>query len=39
MKEEGDELMLALKETRTQMDKLMWFSEMNSKGFRKILKK
>ncbi|KAI8986544.1 Glycerophosphoryl diester phosphodiesterase family-domain-containing protein [Pilobolus umbonatus] len=37
--DENDELILALKETRSQIDKLMWFAEMNSKGFRKILKK
>jgi glycerophosphodiester phosphodiesterase len=37
--EETDELALALKETRNQMNKLMWFAELNSKGFRKILKK
>ncbi|GAA5810534.1 hypothetical protein MFLAVUS_003957 [Mucor flavus] len=37
--EESDELVLALKETRSQMNKLMWFAELNSKGFRKILKK
>ncbi|KAI9484016.1 MAG: Glycerophosphoryl diester phosphodiesterase family-domain-containing protein [Benjaminiella poitrasii] len=37
--EESDELVLALKETRNQMNKLLWFSELNAKGFRKILKK
>lgn len=37
--DEKDELVLALKETRNQMNKLMWFAELNSKGFRKILKK
>lgn len=37
--DEKDELVLALKETQNQMKKLMWFAEMNSKGFRKILKK
>ncbi|KAI9339738.1 Glycerophosphoryl diester phosphodiesterase family-domain-containing protein [Pilaira anomala] len=37
--EENDELVLALKEIRSQMNKLMWFAELNSKGFRKILKK
>jgi glycerophosphodiester phosphodiesterase len=37
--DEKDELVLALKETKIQMNKLMWFAEMNSKGFRKILKK
>ncbi|KAI8968526.1 Glycerophosphoryl diester phosphodiesterase family-domain-containing protein [Mycotypha africana] len=36
---ENDELLSALKETKNQMNKLMWFAEMNSKGFRKILKK
>lgn len=38
-KDETDELSRALKETRTQMNKLLWFAEMNSKGFKKILKK
>lgn len=38
-KDESDELSRALKETRTQMNKLLWFAEMNSKGFKKILKK
>ncbi|KAG0794075.1 hypothetical protein G6F21_003141 [Rhizopus arrhizus] len=38
-KDEIDELSRALKETRTQMNKLLWFAEMNSKGFKKILKK
>ncbi|CEP15880.1 hypothetical protein [Parasitella parasitica] len=37
--DESDELASALKETRNQMNKLMWFAELNSKGFRKILKK
>ncbi|GAN02496.1 cyclin dependent kinase [Mucor ambiguus] len=37
--DESDEVASALKETRNQMDKLMWFAELNSKGFRKILKK
>jgi glycerophosphodiester phosphodiesterase len=37
--DEKDELVLALKETRNQINKLMWFAELNSKGFRKILKK
>ncbi|KAG2205684.1 Glycerophosphoryl diester phosphodiesterase family-domain-containing protein [Mucor mucedo] len=37
--DEKDELILALKETRSQINKLMWFAELNSKGFRKILKK
>ncbi|KAI8641761.1 Glycerophosphoryl diester phosphodiesterase family-domain-containing protein [Parasitella parasitica] len=37
--DESDELASALKETRSQMNKLMWFAELNSKGFRKILKK
>ncbi|OAC98587.1 hypothetical protein MUCCIDRAFT_167661 [Mucor lusitanicus CBS 277.49] len=37
--DESDEVVSALKETRNQMNKLMWFAEMNSKGFRKILKK
>lgn len=37
--DEKDELVLALKETRSQINKLMWFAELNSKGFRKILKK
>ncbi|KAI8357899.1 Glycerophosphoryl diester phosphodiesterase family-domain-containing protein [Choanephora cucurbitarum] len=39
LNDENDEVALALKETRSQMDKLMWFAELNSKGFRKILKK
>ncbi|KAI9283421.1 Glycerophosphoryl diester phosphodiesterase family-domain-containing protein [Sporodiniella umbellata] len=38
-KDESDELSCALKETRAQMNRLLWFAEMNSKGFRKILKK
>ncbi|CEI98175.1 hypothetical protein RMCBS344292_12291 [Rhizopus microsporus] len=38
-KDESDELSRALKETRSQMNKLLWFAEMNSKGFRKMLKK
>ncbi|KAI9322736.1 hypothetical protein BX666DRAFT_1874361 [Dichotomocladium elegans] len=33
------ELMGALEETRAQMRRIMWFAEMNAKGFRKILKK
>ncbi|KAL7316663.1 Glycerophosphocholine phosphodiesterase [Mucor circinelloides] len=37
--DESDEVTSALKETRNQMNKLMWFAELNSKGFRKILKK
>lgn len=37
--DESDEVASALKETRNQMNKLMWFAELNSKGFRKILKK
>lgn len=37
--DEKDELVSALKETRNQINKLMWFAELNSKGFRKILKK
>ncbi|KAI8384161.1 Glycerophosphoryl diester phosphodiesterase family-domain-containing protein [Blakeslea trispora] len=39
LNDENDEVALALKEIRSQMDKLMWFAELNSKGFRKILKK
>jgi glycerophosphodiester phosphodiesterase len=34
-----EELALALRETRIQMNKLLSFSDMNSKGFKKILKK
>lgn len=34
-----EELVNALKETRAQMNKIMWFAELNAKGFRKILKK
>ncbi|KAI8093447.1 Glycerophosphoryl diester phosphodiesterase family-domain-containing protein [Halteromyces radiatus] len=34
-----DELASALQETRTQLNKLMRFAELNTKGFRKILKK
>ncbi|KAI9024269.1 Glycerophosphoryl diester phosphodiesterase family-domain-containing protein [Phycomyces nitens] len=34
-----DELASALQETRVQMHRLMWFGELNSKGFKKILKK
>ncbi|KAG0173029.1 Glycerophosphocholine phosphodiesterase [Apophysomyces sp. BC1034] len=34
-----DELASALQETRAQVNKLVWFAELNAKGFRKILKK
>lgn len=34
-----DELASALQETRTQLNKLMRFGELNAKGFKKILKK
>ncbi|KAI8368197.1 Glycerophosphoryl diester phosphodiesterase family-domain-containing protein [Radiomyces spectabilis] len=34
-----EELVSALQETRAQINKLMWFAELNTKGFRKILKK
>ncbi|KAI9278328.1 Glycerophosphoryl diester phosphodiesterase family-domain-containing protein [Phascolomyces articulosus] len=34
-----EELVSALQETRAQMSKIMWFAELNAKGFRKILKK
>ncbi|KAI8336814.1 Glycerophosphoryl diester phosphodiesterase family-domain-containing protein [Chlamydoabsidia padenii] len=34
-----DELAGALQETRTQLNKLMRFAELNAKGFKKILKK
>ncbi|KAI8147206.1 Glycerophosphoryl diester phosphodiesterase family-domain-containing protein [Fennellomyces sp. T-0311] len=34
-----EELVSALQETRAQMIKVMWFAELNAKGFRKILKK
>ncbi|KAI7904329.1 Glycerophosphoryl diester phosphodiesterase family-domain-containing protein [Cokeromyces recurvatus] len=37
--EENDELVSALKEIKNQMNKLLWFAELNTKGFRKILKK
>ncbi|KAI9311706.1 Glycerophosphoryl diester phosphodiesterase family-domain-containing protein [Dichotomocladium elegans] len=33
------QLFSALQETRAQMGKIMWFAELNAKGFRKILKK
>ncbi|KAI7873728.1 GDPD-domain-containing protein [Lichtheimia hyalospora FSU 10163] len=35
----NEELLSALQETRAQMNKVMWFAELNAKGFRKILKK
>ena len=34
-----EELVSALQETRAQMSKIMWFAELNAKGFKKILKK
>ncbi|KAG2220854.1 hypothetical protein INT45_010916 [Circinella minor] len=34
-----EELVSALQETRAQMSKIMWFAELNTKGFKKILKK
>lgn len=35
----NEELLSALQETRAQINKVMWFAELNAKGFRKILKK
>lgn len=34
-----EELVSALQETRAQINRIMWYAELNTKGFRKILKK
>ncbi|KAI7861536.1 Glycerophosphoryl diester phosphodiesterase family-domain-containing protein [Spinellus fusiger] len=35
----NDELASAMQETKVEIQRLMWFAELNAKGFKKILKK